>query len=178
MRSSAWTAALLTLGLVACGSSDDERFSLRTPGTDRPAAREAPSEAAPNRERSGAPTTAETEVIRRWADALRGGHVAQAARFFAVPAVVANGGPFLSLQSRAAVEEFNRALPCGARLLETERGADSFVIATFRLTERPGPGSCETGTGALARTAFLIRDGRIAQWLRVPDPAPAGDSVS
>jgi hypothetical protein len=177
MRSSAWMAALLTLGLVACGSSDDDRFSLRTPGTDRRAAPEAPREAAP-KERAGAPTKAEKAVIRGWADALRAGHVAEAARFFAVPAVVANAGPLLSLPSRAAVEEFNRALPCGARLLETVRGADSFVIATFRLTERPGRGSCETGTGELARTAFLIRDGRIAQWVRVPDPAPSSDSVS
>jgi hypothetical protein len=177
MRSRAWIAALLALGVVACGSSDDDRFSLRTPGTDRPAARGAASEAAP-KERRGAPTKAENAVIRGWADALRAGHVAEAARRFAVPAVVANGGPLLSLQSRAAVEQFNRGLPCGARLLETERGEDSFVIATFRLTERPGRGSCETGTGALARTAFLIREGRIAQWVRVADPPAADDAVS
>ena len=177
MRSSAWIAALLALGLVACGSSDDDRFSLRTPGTDRPAARGAASEPAP-KEQVGAPSKSEDRIIRGWADALRAGHVAEAARFFAVPAVVANGGPLLRLLTRAAVEEFNRGLPCGARLLETERGPDSVVIATFRLTERPGRGSCETGTGALARTAFLIRDGRIAQWVRVPDPAPTDDAVS
>ena len=177
MRSSAWIAALLTLGLVACGSSDDDRFSLRTPGTDRPVARGAASEPAPKVLR-GAPTRSENATIRGWADALRAGHVTEAARFFAVPSVVANAGPLLSLPSRAAVEAFNRGLPCGARLLETERGQDSFVIATFRLTERPGRGSCETGTGALARTAFLIREGRIVQWVRVADPPPADDAVS
>jgi hypothetical protein len=91
---------------------------------------------------------------------------------------VANPSPFLSLQTRAAVEAFNRALPCGARLLATERGQRSLVIATFRLTERPGRGRCDTGTGDLARTAFLIRDGRIVEWLRVPDPPPADDVVS
>ena len=177
MRSRAWIAALLSVGLVACGSSDDERFQLRTPGTDRPAAPSDTREREATKELRGAPTKAEKAVIRGWADALRAGHVAQAARFFAVPSVVSNAGPLLSLPSRAAAEAFNRGLPCGARLLETERGADSFVIATFRLTERPGRGSCETGTGALARTAFLIRDGRIVQWLRVPDPAPADDDA-
>src|SRR5918999_2336295 len=131
----AWIAAVLALWLGGCGSGGD--------GDRRPP----PSD----------PTRDEVAVIRGWADALRAGHVAEASDFFAVPAVVANPSPFLSLQTRAAVEAFNRALPCGARLLATERGQRSLVIATFRLTERPGRGRCDTGTGDLARTAFLIR---------------------
>ena len=43
----------------------------------------------------------------------------------------------------------------------------SWSLATFRLTERPGPGSCGTGTGATAQTAFLIEDGEIVEWRRV-----------
>ena len=37
----AWIAPLLALGIAACGSmSDDERFSLTTPGTDDMVVRE------------------------------------------------------------------------------------------------------------------------------------------
>jgi hypothetical protein len=54
------------------------------------------------------------------------------------------------------------------------------VIATFRLTERPGPGRCGAGTGELARTAFRIAGGEIVEWLRVPtstEPSPPADVV-
>ena len=37
------------------------------------------------------------------------------------------------------------------------------------LTERPGPGTCGSGTGATARTAFRVKDGKITDWLRVQD---------
>jgi hypothetical protein len=170
--------ALLALGMVSCGSSPDDRFELRTPGTDRiePRVREVPGSAKPAPKE---PTRAEVAVIRGWSDALRAGHVAEAARFFKVPAVVFDGtNPRRALPDRAAVEEFNRGLPCGARLVSTERGQGSFVIGTFRLTERPGRGTCD-GVGASAATAFLIRGGRIALWLRQPDPiaapTPEGD---
>ena len=111
-------------------------------------------------------------MIRSWADTLRHGNVERASRFFALPATVSNGGPPYELRTRAAVRFFNETLPCGARLESTERTFSGFVLATFRLTERPGPGSCGTGAGHRARTAFLIRRGRIVQWLRATDPAP------
>ncbi len=177
MRRLAWIAPALVLGLSACGSmSDEERFSLKTPGTDDLVVREVEGSAKPRR---GEPTRGEVRVIRGWADALRTGHVNQAARFFAVPAIVLDGtNPRRQLPDRAAIRQFNRGLPCGARLVETERGKGSFVIATFRLTQRSGPGArpC-TGEGNLAATAFLIENRRIVQWLRAPDPAqPEGDS--
>jgi hypothetical protein len=180
MRRLAWIAPALVLGLTACGSmSDEERFSLTTPGTDDLVVREVEGSAKP---RPRTPLPSEVRVIRGWADALRSGHVNQAAAYFAIPATVLDGtNPLRQLPSRSAVRDFNRGLPCGARLLETERGQRSYVIATFRLTERPGRGSCDSGTGALARTAFLIRDRRIVQWVRVPDPPPASapdDTVS
>ncbi len=111
-------------------------------------------------------------VIRGWADALRAGRVNKAADFFAVPAFVLDGtNPRRRLPNLNAVREFNRGLPCGAQLVETVRGQGWFVIATFRLTERSGPGArpC-TGAGNLAATAFLIEDKHITQWLRAPDP--------
>ena len=56
-----------------------------------------------------------------------------------------------------------------------ERGDGSFVVATFRLTERPGPGR---RGGRLAATAFLIEKRHIVQWLRQPDPVQPDDDVS
>jgi hypothetical protein len=159
-------AVLLAIGVGACGSSGDERFELRTPGTE--------DGQAPVRE----PTKAEVAVIRGWADALRAGRVSKAASFFALPVRVFDGtNPLRDLLNRGAVKQFNRGLPCGARLVEAQRGAGSQVIATFRLTTRPGA-RC-IGTGEQAWTAFTIRDRHIVQWLRVPDPdlqaAPGGN---
>jgi hypothetical protein len=170
MRRLAWIAPLLALGLSACGSGNDaERFSLTTPGTDDMVVREIEGSAKPRR---GKPRPAEVRVIRGWADALRTGHVNQAARFFAVPVTVLDGvNPMRRLADREAVLEFNRGLPCGAKLVETERGEDSLVLATFTLTQRTGPGArpC-TGKGNLVATKFLIEKHRIKQWLRAPDP--------
>jgi hypothetical protein len=171
MRRLAWIAPALVLGLSACGSmSDEERFSLTTPGTDDLVVREVEGSAKP---RPRTPLPSEVRVIRRWADALRTGHVNQAAAYFAVPATVHDGTnpQARQLPSRSAVRDFNRGIPCGARLLRTHRGQGSFVIARFRLTERRGPGArpC-TGAGNVAETAFLIEKGHIVQWLRQPDP--------
>jgi hypothetical protein len=161
MRIATIAAVILAVGVSACGSSNDDRFELRTPGVDD-------GEAAVRE-----PTESEVAVIRGWSDALRAGRVTKAASYFALPVIVYDGtNPTRGLPDRAAVEQFNRGLPCGARLIETQRGANALVIATFRLTERPGPGTCGSGTGERAATAFLIRDNRIVQWLRVAVPGP------
>lgn len=115
-------------------------------------------------------------VVHRWADTLRRGDVAAAARFFALPSLVANGGPPARLRTAAAIRRFNRSLPCGARLVRADRAGHGFVIATFELTERPGAGTCGAGAGATARTAFRVRDGRIVDWLRVQD-LPAAETT-
>lgn len=116
-------------------------------------------------------------VIREWADTLRAGDVRGAAEFFALPALVSNGTPPVTLYTRSDVRRFNEELPCGARLLRTASSA-GFTTAVFRLTERPGPGTCGTGTGMTARTTFVVRDGKIREWRRVDDsPAPTGPIV-
>jgi hypothetical protein len=168
-----WIAPLVVLGLAGCGGmSDEERFSLTTPGTDDLVVREIEGSETPRR---GKPTREEIRVIRGWADALRAGKVNRAAQFFAVPTIVLDGtNPQRTLPNMEAVRNFNRGLPCGARLVKTVRGRGSFVVATFRLTERPGPGRCDAGVGQLADTAFLIENRHIVQWLRQPDPPQAG----
>ena len=65
-------------------------------------------------------------VIRDWANALRGGNVALAASYFAVPSIYANGvdahGNLVALRirSRAAAILINRELPCGAVFVAAE----------------------------------------------------------
>jgi hypothetical protein len=136
--------ALSALALAACGGADDE---ASVPGGADPDA---------------------VEVIRDWADELRSGDVEAAADRFDIPAIVANGTPPVELTDRAGIVRFNESLPCGAELTGAEREG-RYVVATFELTERPGEGECGPGVGETARTAFVIHDGRIAEWLRVTD---------
>jgi len=149
--------ALLT-ALGGCGGGDKTQPSTPTVSQSTPA-----PVVAPGVSRDAA------NIVRRWADTLRRGDVAAAAKFFAVPSFVANGGPPAHLTTHAAIIDFNRSLPCGARLVRADRAHHGFVIATFVLTERPGPGTCGSGTGATARTAFRVKNGLITDWLRVQD---------
>ena len=106
-----------------------------------------------------------TQVIEDWATALREGDVEGAAEYFELPSIAQNGTPLLQLESRRDVVLFNRALPCGAELISAEQDG-RFTVATFELTERPGPGKCGDGVGNEARTAFVIEDGLITEWIR------------
>ena len=106
-----------------------------------------------------------TQVIEDWATALREGDVEGAAEYFELPSIAQNGTPLLQLESRRDVILFNRALPCGAELISAEQDG-RFTVATFELTERPGPGKCGDGVGNEARTAFVIEDGLITEWIR------------
>jgi hypothetical protein len=156
MRTGNTTIAVLAaaIALAACGGGDGDSGGERSQSAGR----------------SG---PAAVKVIRDWADTLRRGDVEGAARFFAVPSVVSNGTPPITLRSLADAREFNAGLPCGARLVNTS-SAGRFTTATFRLTERPGRGRCGTGTGLTAKTTFVISGGKIREWRRVPDrPAPA-----
>jgi hypothetical protein len=169
-------ACVLLTAVAACGSSD--KRAQRTPTATATPSTSASPTATPSSGADDPVTAEESKAIRGWSDTLRHGDIAGAARYFALPAVVANGSPPLRMATRAQAEQFNRALPCGAKVVRLERGAHRYVIATFRLTERPGPGRCGSGTGALAQTAFRIRDEHITLWLRVPTPAEQAEPTT
>jgi hypothetical protein len=166
------------LALAGCGGGGDDepdrRLTLTTPKSDEGAATpESGGGSAPRQ--SGPVTKAEEAVIRGWADALRRGDVGRAARYWDVPAIAANGGQPFRLVTPAAVRQFNEGLTCGAKLESVERDK-GYVLATFRLTNRRDrPGACAQGVGQRARTLFLFRDGRIAQWIRAADPPGEGE---
>ena len=175
--SSRLAPVLLVLLLAGCGGSGDDA-APRSVATPRAAPSTEPraeprgggGEDADERP-TGPVTSAETAIIRGWSDALRRGDVDRAVGFWAVPSIASNGGQPFKLLSRKAVRFFNAGLTCGAELESTARDAN-YVLAVFRLTERPGEGECGSGVGAKARTLFLLRDGKIVQWIRASDPRP------
>jgi hypothetical protein len=179
-----WLAAAVTalaLGAAACGGGDDDdRRAAATPKpetTAEPATPKSTAEPESDSE-STPPDPADVRIVRAWADTLRHGRVRAAARYFALPSLVSNGTPPIKLETRAEAEFFNRTLPCGARLIDTEPAPHGFFIATFQLTERPGAGECGSGTGETARTAFRVRGDHITDWLRVQDIESAPETLS
>jgi len=178
--------ALCAALVAGCGGEAQEQA--------RTAPRAAPSERNPLElpanvplRSSRAADPAQARVIRAWSGAMRAGDVVAASALWAVPAKVQNGTPVLTLPDRVHIQIFNEALPCGSVVTATGGAAGGFTITTFRLTQRKGA-DCGTGTGNSARTAIRVRDGRIAEWYRLPDdpdapgldpppPAPTGDVV-
>jgi hypothetical protein len=134
-------AVLLALGLGACGGGDEDPD---IPGGADPEA---------------------IAVIDDWSTKLRNGDVDAAAELFAIPSVAQNG-PTVHIGDVGEARLFNASLPCGAELIRAEPDGE-LVLATFRLTERPGPGRCGSGAGETAQTAFLIDNGEIVEWRRV-----------
>lgn len=145
-------AFVLALPLASCGV-DGEVTVTATPEETAPA------------DVAGDADQADVEVIDQWARALAAGDVDGAAELFAIPSVAQNGLIY-PIEDIDDARRFNASLPCGGELVEAQsRGR--FVFATFRLIERPGAGACGDGTGETATTAFVIENGRIAEWRRV-----------
>jgi hypothetical protein len=164
--------ALTAIGLLSgCGSSGPD-YALKTPP---PIVRAGPiATAAPkskSKPKPGQPHPSQRDaerlrpVLEGWAAALRRGDPDRAARYFAVPAIVAQSMT-VQLQTREQVRKFNDELPCGAKLLEVQHDG-RYIVGTFRLTQRAGH-TC-TGVGELARVAFVIRAHHFTEWRQVPD---------
>lgn len=163
--------------LGACGGSDDGT-EQPAGATSQPAPAPAPDPLAippgvPLRaSRDGDPPA--VRVIRRWSDALRRSDIAGASALWAVPSKIQNATPVLTLSSAGDVRSFNSSLTCGSRLVAARGAEGGFTIATLKLTRRPGA-DCGSGTGHHARTAILVRAGRIVEWYRLPsDPDAPG----
>ncbi len=165
-------------GVTGCGDAGPD-YSLKTPPAEigaAPIATPVPS-AAPGSHQPR-PTQRQAErlrpVLAGWAAAVRHGHPERAARYFAVPALVAQSMT-VELQTRGQVRRFNDELPCGAKLLEVQHDG-RYIVGTFRLTPRSGH-TC-TAAGQLARVAFVIRAHHFTEWRQVPDRpgAPPGPS--
>ena len=139
---------LTLLALAACGGGSGSTSTIASPAV------------------AGDASRADVKVIDGWVTALRHGDVGAASRFFAIPSVAQNGPVLVRIRSLGDARRFDESLPCGARLIRAD-SAGRFTTATFRLTERPGPGTCGPGVGGVARTSFVIRDGKIVQWRRV-----------
>jgi ketosteroid isomerase-like protein len=156
--------------LSGCGSHGPD-YRLKTP----PAIVEAPPIPTPapreakHKPVAGEPSQKDAErlrpVLAGWAAALRSGDPDRAARYFAVPAIVAQSMT-LELQTRSQVRKFNADLPCGAKLLGVQHEG-RYVVGTFRLTQRIGH-TC-TAAGTRARVAFVIRARHFTEWRQVPD---------
>jgi hypothetical protein len=165
MTPAATLLTLIALFLAACGGSDDEPAATPEPAEETA---DVPGDADP----------ADVQVIDDWSRTLREGDVEAASEFFAIPSTAENGLTY-DIRSGADARAFNESLPCGAKLIEAQSEGE-FTTATFRLTERPGPGECGEGAGNEAQTAFVIEAGKIAEWRRVvldeTQPAP-GEAV-
>jgi hypothetical protein len=124
-------------------------------------------------------------VIEGWANALRTGHLKQAAGYWAHPSAMVNGvdtsGQPALIQIRTQHDALgaDETLPCGATLKGTTTNG-KYVKAVFVLGGRagvPSNGSCS----GMAAVDFLIGGGHIERWLRAPlasSPAPGAPGSS
>lgn len=172
--------ALLAFGLLTGCGDEGPDYSLKTPPAtvvagpiETPLPKRTRTKAQPGEKH---PSQRDAErlrpVLEGWAQAVRDGDPDRAAKYFAVPAIVAQSMT-VELQTREQVRKFNDELPCGARLLEVQHDG-RYVVGTFRLTERAGR-AC-TSAGQLVRVAFVIRARHFTEWRQVPDRpgAPPG----
>ena len=120
-----------------------------------------------------APTRPTSRSSRTGRSALAEGDVEAAADYFAHPE---------HRRERTAADQDrlprrrDRLQPLAALRADRDLGptAGDFTTATFELMDRPG-GDCGAGVGGTASTSFQIEDGKIVEWRRVDDAAPAGD---
>jgi hypothetical protein len=169
--------AALAAAAAGCGGDPQDRLALRTPrerSTAKPLREAERAGRLAERAAHARPTRSDARrlrpVLRGWGEALRHDRGARAARYFALPAIVAQGA-VQTLETPAEVKAFNRGLPCGLRLLRVD-ASGRFLVGTFELTRRPAH-ECAT-RGKRVRVAFVLRERKIAEWREVPAGAQPG----
>jgi hypothetical protein len=175
-------AAIAALALSGCGDDAGDRLALTTP-QERSTARPLPEVARADRAAERAARVRLTArdarrlrpVLRGWGETLRRGRGGGAARYFALPVIVAEQS-VLVLDTAAQVRAFNAGLPCGARLLSAKEDG-RFVVGTFVWTRRPHHACPARGRRVRLAFAFALGDRKIAEWREVPkgasSPGPA-----
>ncbi len=126
-----------------------------------------PPKGVPHRPTKAA-SPAARRVIDAWLRELRAGHLARAARYFAVPSIFQNATPVLHLDSSREVRAVVSSFPCGA-VATSYAGAGRYTLVRFRLTERAG-GDCHGAAGHTTGGAIRVSGGRIREWYRLYDP--------
>ena len=179
------TVLLLPLLLLAgCGGGGGEkqpgRLTLTTPKADQGEPQAQPGgggETKAPAARTGPVTAAEKAVIRGWADALRRGDVERAIGYWRTPAIAANGSQPFKLLTRRAVRQFNDGLDLrrAARVRRARPGLRAGHLPAHRAQGR-ARSAAAPGVGNRARTLFLLRGGKIVQWIRATDPQDAADT--
>jgi hypothetical protein len=171
--------AALALALGACGGGDQPQasglaqpdFRLITPPKYKGA--DAISVPTPHAD----PTMHASDVRRLrpvldgWSRAVRAGHAAAAAHYFALPTIVAQPttGP-IEIRTKAIATRFNDSFPCGAKLVSA-RPDGRYILGTFMLVSVPGR-TCTTPK-ALVKVGFVFGDRKhprqFTEWWRVAD---------
>ncbi|HKH19248.1 MAG TPA: hypothetical protein VKA57_17110 [Solirubrobacteraceae bacterium] len=178
-------SVLLVVAAIAaapgCGEDPEERLALRTPqerSSAEPLAEVARAGGQADHAARARPARSVAErlrpVLRGWGEALRRDRNRRAARYFALPTIVAQGD-VLTLTTAAQVRMFNKRLPCGARLLHVQQDG-RFLVGTFELTRRPEH-EC-SARGELLRVAFALRRRKIAEWRELPQATGPGSAGS
>ena len=199
VRPAVLAALAAAVTAAGCGDEDAPQRAAQPPAAEE---RTAPSEPSPESPSSpaqpdprdllsllvpkGVPTEpggpADREdlaVVKRWLAALTMGDIEAAADVFADGTLVQNLRPPVRLADRADRLAFNAGFPCGAEIVDAS-SVKGYLVVTYRLTDRVDS-SCD-GPGGRAAGTIRVKDGRITEWYRLPDPAeqpsePAGPVV-
>jgi len=115
---------------------------------------------------------AELAVVKRWLRALTRGDVQAAADTFADGTLVQNLEPPIRLRNRAARIAFNASFPCGAEIVDAS-SVRGYLVVTYRLTDRVDS-PCD-GPGGKAAGTIRVKDGKMTEWYRLPNPPAADD---
>jgi limonene-1,2-epoxide hydrolase len=123
---------------------------------------------------AAAATATPTQVVRAWSKALNTNDNQAAANLFAHNALIVEGSMSVPLSSHTLAVAFNESLPCAGKIVALDVKGSS-VTATFVLGHRPKH-TCD-GPGAKAAALFVVRNGKIVHWERVPVPKPKSPGV-